>query len=152
MPWPIKNRGIVCESAFFDCLDSPSFGSYIVFVGSVEPEERALTGNLIAAPRDTAKKNDRLGLSDSHMIGNKSCEQSARSGGGAVDAGASEPAKIPTSKEQCPRMTFESYTTFEPLTPDATGERTRWTFYFHRTDYQVSCLVFLYFSAINGKM
>ena len=52
-------------------------------------------------------------------------------------------ARVPTTKEQCPRMEFESYTTFEPLPYNSHGDFTKWTFYFHRTDYKVNIHLFL---------
>ena len=33
LPWPLKNRGVICESAFYDCLDD-DLGAYIVVVSS----------------------------------------------------------------------------------------------------------------------
>jgi len=102
MPWPLKNRGVVCHSAFFDCLEDPDVGAYLVDVSSVAE-----------APGDAQ----------------------AHSG---VVLPASLRAKLPSTEEEVPRLGFQTCTSFKPL-PAGPGEpqRTLWTFYFHRTDYQV---------------
>lgn len=122
MPWPLKHRGILCQSAFFDCLDDPSLGGYIVYVSSLER----------APPPSAAPHND--GNEDG-ASGEETKAGSGSSQEGA-DASASQQqqqqqlaaevddvlARVPTSDEQCPRMRFESYTTFQPLANDpATG-------------------------------
>merc|ERR1711998_524828 len=45
---------------------------------------------------------------------------------------------LPPTFAECPRLEFESYTTFTPLPPAEDGTPlTEWTFYFEKTDYQV---------------
>jgi hypothetical protein len=102
MPWPLKNRGILCQSAFYDCLDDEA-GTVIVYVGSLQPGQ--------ADPYIT----DPL----AHRKESAAAEQALK--------------LVPTSETECPRMAFESFTTFTPLTDNLT----RWNFYFEKTDYQV---------------
>jgi len=103
MPWPLKNRGILCQSAFYDCLDD-DFEAVIVYVGSLHQGE--------------IDKN--LKISDPTAI--------------SLELGAAEKAMEQAPPEtECPRMAFESFTTFTPISENVT----RWNFYFEKTDYQV---------------
>mmetsp|Transcript_48481 Transcript_48481/g.66012 ORF Transcript_48481/g.66012 Transcript_48481/m.66012 type:complete len:402 (-) Transcript_48481:111-1316(-) len=48
---------------------------------------------------------------------------------------------LPTTPEQCPRLQFQSFTSFTPLAPDSKNPvRSLFTFYFEKTDYQISYL------------
>lgn len=102
MPWPLKNRGIVCQSAFYDCLDEDS-GNVIVYVGSLEEGQ---TDGHITEP-------------EAVLLEKLAVEKAMK--------------KVPSTETECPRMAFESFTTFTPLTDNLT----RWNFYFEKTDYQV---------------
>ena len=91
MPWPLKNRSMLCSSAFYDCLDDGDLGAIIVHVGSVDD-----------------------------------------SPGSPLPPGSEEAlAALPTTPEESPRLSFESYNLITPLEPGPDGaDRTLWTFYF----------------------
>jgi hypothetical protein len=120
MPWPMKNRGMLCDSAFYDCLDDP-LGAYIAFVGSFTKDDD-----------DDDNDDDNQGEKDATSRGAQT--PAAEAALRAARAG------VPTTNEQCPRMGFESYTMVTPLPPLDKNDgamRSRWTFYFDRTDYQM---------------
>mmetsp|Transcript_41533 Transcript_41533/g.76876 ORF Transcript_41533/g.76876 Transcript_41533/m.76876 type:complete len:493 (+) Transcript_41533:109-1587(+) len=120
MPWPLKNRAMLCQSAFYDCLDEP-LGAYIAVVGSINEDQLKVESSALS----------------SSGAGRENASRSASSVQAAL-------AKAPTTHEQCPRLAFESFTVVTPLPPEELadgdfdkGMRARWTFYFHKTDYSM---------------
>ena len=139
LPWPLKNRGILCESAFFDCLED-DLGAYIVTVSSINESCSMIGGGesnaylrterreVEAYPRhDTSRdkaaaedgsvgRDGDRGVGMGSYAGDIYVEEREEDGGESLHDNKFA-LGIPTTEAEAPRLHFESYTTFRPLPP-----------------------------------
>jgi hypothetical protein len=120
MPWPLKHRGIVAASAFYDALDDPTLRAYVVHVFSVDehgPDIRAARAAVAAAAASlgangagvsSTAEDEVAPATDAAACAEGSLDGSAA---GSLEGSAAMLAallKVPAGEEQCPRMRFES--------------------------------------------
>ena len=142
MPWPMKHRGILCQSAFFDCLDDPALNSYIVHVSSLKHPSPPLLPQSSGQPDDTTDEDDETKASSPRPSGiSGSSHEGTDDAATHTDAQQQQQqlqkhqqqvaeidnvvAMVPTPEEECPCMHFESYTTFRPLPKDPVNGNAR---------------------------